>query len=261
MKLNYREYGSYHESRSTLVFLHGLLGSSVNWHGIVRALESDYHILVPDLRNHGQSPHSDDVSYQSMATDVAELLDDQGLESATLIGHSMGGKVAMWLALSQPQWIDQLAVVDIAPVSYPNRFSKLFEALQSVDLANLESRQHADQQLARYLTDFGLRQYLLQNLMLDKDRWCWRVNLIELASQMPEIIAFPDIGSTAPFLGETLFIYGGNSDYLAPAYEGQVRELFPYARLRSIAGAGHWVYAEQPQLFLGVLKGFLGDTD
>ncbi|PLY17162.1 MAG: hypothetical protein C0631_01130 [Sedimenticola sp.] len=258
MQLIYREYGHYQEQHSTLVFLHGLLGSSANWHGVARALSSHFHILVPDLRNHGQSPHSEDISYSAMARDLAGFLDDQGLESATLIGHSMGGKVAMWLALTQPELVERLVVVDIAPVSYPNRFGGIFDALQSVDLPRVKHRRHADQMLADRLTDGELRQYLLQNLMLSHGQWSWRMNLQVLAGEMEQIIGFPDLADTAPYLGATLFIYGGNSNYITAEYESRIHDLFPYARLRSIAGAGHWVYAEQPKLFQAALTGFLG---
>lgn len=257
MKLNYREYGKYNEQRPTLVFLHGLLGSSVNWHGIARALESEFHILVPDLRNHGKSPHSDDISYPAMALDIAELLDDQGLDSIVLIGHSMGGKVAMWLALGNPEWLQKLVVVDIAPATYHNRFGKIITALKAVDLPGLTSRQQADQVLGQYLDDRELRQYLLQNLSSENGRWHWRMNLRVLADEMEQIIAFPDVDDAISYPGETLFIYGGNSNYLSPDHEPVIRKLFPFSRLRSIAGAGHWVYAEQPQAFLSALNAFL----
>lgn len=134
MKLYYREYGTYSDQRPTLILLHGLLGSSSNWHGIARQLEAGHHIIVPDLRNHGRSPHADDVGYPAHVADLLELLDEHGLDSVQLVGHSMGGKVAMQLALEQPQRVSALAVVDIAPVTYPNRFQTIYSAMTSLDL-------------------------------------------------------------------------------------------------------------------------------
>lgn len=257
MKLTCREYGVYREGRPSLMFLHGLLGSSVNWHGIVRALEGAFHILVPDLRNHGNSPHSDNISYPAMAGDISELVDDQGLDAIMLIGHSMGGKVAMWLAMHNPEWLQKLVVVDIAPVTYSHRFDTIITALQAVDLPKLESRQQADQVLAQFLDDKALRQYLLQNLISEAGRWRWRMNLHAIADGMAQIVAFPDAADSVAYPGETLFIYGGNSNYLSPDYESAIRQRFPLTRMRGVAGAGHWVYAEQPEAFLAALNTFL----
>ena len=174
MELYYREYGSYRERHPTLILLHGLLGSSSNWHSIARKLEANHHVIVPDLRNHGRSPHSDDVGYPSLAQDVADLMDEHGLDSAVLIGHSMGGKAAMWLALEQPERVAGLVVVDIAPVAYPNRFDAIYAALQAVDLNNLKQRDEADAILAGYLDGVALRQYLLQSLQQRDGVWSWR---------------------------------------------------------------------------------------
>ncbi|WP_428634772.1 alpha/beta fold hydrolase [Sedimenticola sp.] len=256
MRLHYREYGRYSEQHPTLIFLHGLLGSSSNWHSLARGLGDRFHVLVPDLRNHGRSPHDDDVSYPALARDVAQLIDEQGLESALLIGHSMGGKAAMWLALEQPQQVVGLVVVDIAPVAYPNRFGVIYDALHAVDQAAVGSRAEADAILAGYLDEVGLRQFLLQNLHQKDGQWVWRMNLPALTRGMPEIVGFP-LANSPVYTGPTLFIYGELSDYLQPAAQPIIQCLFPHARLEEIPQAGHWVYAEQPQAFSARLDAFL----
>lgn len=257
MQLHYREYGSYSELHPTLIFLHGLLGSSSNWHSLARSLADDFHVLVPDLRNHGRSPHDDDVSYPALAGDVARLIEDQGLDSALLIGHSMGGKVAMWLALQQPERVTGLVVVDIAPVSYENRFQPIYQALHAVDEADVGSRAEADQVLAHYLSDTGLRQFLLQNLHMAGGGWRWRINLSALSRGMSDIVDFPLPQNEPNYEGPALFIYGERSDYVMPDAKPRIARLFPQAKLSCIREAGHWIYAEQPQAFASLLGGFL----
>jgi len=256
LHLYYREYGRYREERPTLMFLHGLFGSSANWHSIARTLEGDFHVIVPDLRNHGRSPHADDVDYPALAGDVAGLIDDHGLESVVLIGHSMGGKVAMWLALDAPELVAGLVVVDVAPVTYPNRFGVILQALCELDLRSLSGRDEADRRLAQHLEERGLRQYLLQNLVFEKGAWCWRMNLGALTQGMERIIGFPALDERKQYLGDVLFLYGGNSNYVLPEYEKPIRLLFPYARLRSVPGAGHWVYAQKTDEFIRGLRAF-----
>jgi len=256
MRLHYREYGSYSDQHPTLIFLHGLLGSSSNWHSLARGLADAFHILVPDLRNHGRSPHDDDVSYAALARDLVQLIDEQGLESALLIGHSMGGKAAMWLALEQPELVAGLVVVDIAPVAYPNRFGVIYEALHVVDQAHIGSRAEADAILAEYLDEIGLRQFLLQNLHQAEGVWEWRMNLPALTRGMSEIVGF-SLHNHPVYPGPTLFIHGGLSDYLQPNAKPVIQRLFPRARLRSVPQAGHWVYAEQPRAFSDLLGEFL----
>lgn len=257
MKLYFREYGSYQDQRHSLIFLHGLLGSSSNWHSIARRLEDRFHILVPDLRNHGRSPHSDRMNYPTMAEDLAELIDDHGLDSAHLIGHSMGGKVAMLLALDQPRLVSGLVVVDIAPVDYPNRFAEIFAALQEIDTAKLQNHEQANRQLAQAITEPSLRQYLLQNLQRQGASWYWRNNLEVLRREIDSLTSFPDLHAHSSYAGPVLFIYGAASDYLQPEHQPRIRTIFPHARFRRIAGAGHWVYAEQPDAFFAALNSFL----
>lgn len=256
MALFFRDYGTRGEA-PPLVFLHGLFGSSANWRGIVKRFESAHYILAPDLRNHGRSPHHDEVSYAAQARDVLAVLDQAGIPQALIIGHSMGGKVAMQLALRHADRVAGLVCVDIAPVDYDlNRFGPVYEAMRGVDPGTLESRQQADARLARYLPAKPLRSYLLQNLVKDETGWRWRLNLSALEAGMAELSAFPaQMGAAFP--GEALFVYGGLSPYVKPEHLPAIRRLFPYARLRQIVGAGHWVYADKPAEFADVLDGFV----
>jgi esterase len=257
MRLYCREYGTYNSNRSSLILLHGLLGSSANWHGIARRLAALRHVLVPDLRNHGRSPHAPEAGYPDLATDLLDLLDEHGLDEATFIGHSMGGKAAMWLALTHGERVERLIVADIAPVAYPNRFSTIYHALNAVDTGMLAGRRAADEVLARYLPDPGLRQYLLQNLELDAGRWRWRVNLPALQAGMEQIVGFPPLPAGCQYPGPVQFLHGGESDYILPAHGDVIRAHFPLARIRSIPGAGHWLYAEKPEQFFAALSAFL----
>lgn len=253
LPLNLRRYG---ERGTPIVLLHGLFGSAANWGSSARALADEYRVLVPDLRNHGQSPHDDDVSYTAMRGDLLRLLDEQGLDRVLLVGHSMGGKLAMHLALSEPQRVSGLAVVDMAPVAYRHRFDTVLDAFDAVQLDTLEGRSDADRQMAGAIDQPGLRAFLLQNLVRDDDGWQWRHNLAALRRGQDRITGFDPPGN-AVYDGVAWFIHGELSDYLLPEHLPQVQRLFPQARICPVAGAGHWVYAEQPQGFAECLNGFL----
>jgi esterase len=262
VQLHFRQYGQLNTDRAPLVLLHGLLGSSANWHGVASRLEREGHVLlVPDQRNHGRSPHDSMMDYPLMAADLMRLLDQLELEQVVLIGHSMGAKTAMWLALNYPSRVESLVVVDMAPVSNPNRFDVIFDALESLDLLQLSSRQQADEHLGTTLPSSLLRQYLLQNLVRDEQRWYWRINLPVLAASLTQILDFPVVESGCQFQGNTLFLYGGESDYVTSSVAAPIRNLFPYARLRAVPGAGHWVYAERPEEFHLALSHFLAHND
>lgn len=258
MQLYYQDYGEHQPARPPLVLLHGLFGSRANWHGLARRLGVAHRVLVPDLRNHGRSPHGEPMSYPAMAGDLLELLDRLECPRALLVGHSMGAKVAMWLALTQSARVARLVAVDMAPVSYPNRLTAIPEALASLDLERLTSRDEAEAWLAPRLRNPRLRQYLLQNLVYLDGRWQWRVNLPLLGRELAELVAFPPLPPAACYSGPSLFIYGEASDYVT-GHQAAIRRLFPKARLCPIAGAGHWVYAEQPDAFLDGLSPFLAE--
>lgn len=240
------------------MLLHGLFGSSANWLGIARELaQCGRRALLPDLRNHGRSFHHPDVSYAALAGDLLRLLDDTGVDEADLVGHSMGAKAAMWLALAEPGRVRSLVAVDSAPVGYPNRLDAILAALQAIRLDTLAARADADAVLAGRVTDRRVRDYLLQNLVREDGCWRWRMNLPALAEGIGTIVAWPEAVPRGSYPGRALFLYGGESDYVLPDHEPRIRRLFPYARLRSVAGAGHWVYADRPADVVAALRAFL----
>ncbi|MEN8178929.1 MAG: alpha/beta fold hydrolase [Pseudomonadota bacterium] len=254
IELHYRESGD--PEGQPLILLHGLFGSSANWMGIARRLESDWRIIIPDLRNHGRSPHADSMSYPRMAEDLVALMDRLEISTTNLVGHSMGGKLAMVLAVQNGERVNKLVVADAAPVGYAHRFDAIFSGLQAIRLDLLTSRQEAEQILAESVASNETRQYLLQNLAKQSGAWSWRFNLAALASEIETIAGFPELAGQS-FPGDVLFIYGGNSSYVQAEYLPAIREVFPFARMRMLAGAGHWVYAEQPEQFTQAMKTFL----
>lgn len=238
-----------------VAILHGLFGSGRNWASIGRSLAAHHRVLLFDLRNHGASPWADDMSYEGMAADVQAALAARGLGGAALIGHSLGGKVAMALALAAPEAVARLIVVDIAPVAYPPTLLSHLRAMQDLDLTRIERRSEADRPLAA-VPDPAERAFLLQNLVFEEGRARWRVNLTALAAGMPLISGFP------AFPGRTygrpaLFVAGGRSPYLPAGHDPVIKSRFPAARIVRIAEAGHWVHAEAPAAFLALAAPFL----
>jgi pimeloyl-ACP methyl ester carboxylesterase len=260
LALHVREYGK-PRSRRVLVLLHGLFGSSGNWGSVARRLEPRYRLLVPDLRNHGQSPHHPDNAYPAMAADVLRLLDDRDVAAATLVGHSMGGKVAMRLALSEPQRVSGLAVVDMAPVRYGHDFRAVLAGFHAVDLAHISSRADADAQMAPHVPGRAVRAFLLQNLARGPDGWAWRLNLSAIEAAQARITGFDDPAPGARYEGPASFIHGTRSDYVTPSSHARIRALFPQADHCPVEDAGHWVYADQPQRFMDCLERFLARAD
>ena len=238
MELHAREAGS----GPPLLLLHGLFGSNENLGGIARRLADRYRTIGLDLRNHGRSPHASSMDYADLAADVAATMDAHGIESATLIGHSLGGKTAMELALSRPERVDRLIVLDIAPVTYDRHHDEELEALLGLDLAALGSRREADEALAPRIPNPGVRQFLLKNLRRGDRGFEWRLPLATIEAEYPHIAAAPP--SPGPFDGPALFLRGGESDYVTPAGEAAIRERFPRACVETVAGARHWLHIE-----------------
>lgn len=250
MKLHFQRSGQ----GAPLVILHGLFGTLENWGAQVKVLTEHFDVITVDLRNHGRSPHSDDMDYPLMAADVIELLDDLGLDRVDIIGHSMGGKVAMQLAMHQPERLNKLMVVDIAPVSYEHDHDEVFSGLFSVKLDQLRSRSDADTQLKQHIDNPAIRAFLLKNLYRNQDKaFTWRMNLDALKNNYDAIAAAPE-GS--PFNGQVRFIKGGQSHYLQPEYSQAVKQLFPKADVKVIAEAGHWPHAEKPAIFSRLVMDF-----
>lgn len=238
-----------------LLVLHGLYGSGVNWTSHAKWLAEHYRVILPDLRNHGRSPHDPDMSYPAMAGDLAALLDRLGVADALVLGHSMGGKAAMTLALTYPERVRALVAADIAPVSYRHDHAEIIQALRALPLEALAGRDDADQALAPKIASPMVRQFLLTNLQKRSDGYAWRIPLDILADQLPLIEGFPEL--PGHYDGPTLFLHGGSSDYLTPAHHGIIRHYFPKAQIEAVAGAGHWLHVEAPQAFAAALQAFL----
>lgn len=254
LELARTEYG---EAGAPVVILHGLLGSARNWATIAKRLAETHRVFALDLRNHGSSPWSDVMTFEAMVDDLRTTLERLGLGPAAVVGHSMGGKVAMLLALTHPEQVERLVPVDIAPVRYEHSFEEYIEAMRGVDLARAERRADVDRDLAAQIPDVGVRNFLLQNLVREDDRFAWRPNLDALAAHMDDILGFPDPGQRR-YEGPALFIAGERSHYVRPEHKGEIARLFPHAQITTIAQAGHWIHAEQPQAFLAHLQAFLG---
>jgi pimeloyl-ACP methyl ester carboxylesterase len=235
------------------VILHGLLGSGRNWQGIATALGAKFDVVLPDLRNHGGSPWDAEAGYSALVADVLALLDRLGLARVRLVGHSMGGKVAMALALTAPDRVERLVVVDIAPVAYGPGLDELLAAMRALDLGRMTRRAEADAALSAAVPDRSVRAFLVQNLEQRPEGLAWRVNLDVLLPAMPVIRGFPEMPVVRPFAGPTCFIHGERSDYVRPEHEPAIRQLFPAAELHTVAGAGHWVHAERTEAFLAAL--------
>lgn len=238
-----------------VLFLHGLFGQGRNFAAIARPLAARARVLLPDLRNHGGSPHADGMSYREMARDVAETLDAEGIASAAVIGHSMGGKVAMTLALTEPARVSRLIVSDIAPRRYAGTLARYAEAMRALPLAPGLTRAAADAALAPAVPDPGVRAFLLHSLRFDTSPPSWRVGLEQIIAGMADILDFPDLAT--PYDGPALFVAGERSDYITPDDRPRIRALFPRARFASVKGAGHWVHADQPEAFRAIVEAFL----
>ncbi|MBL4601912.1 MAG: alpha/beta fold hydrolase [Emcibacteraceae bacterium] len=254
MKLNFDQYGE-DPSKKPLVIIHGLYGSASNFRGLAKIYAKNFNVYCLDLRNHGNSPHSGHITYPLMAADVIEFMDDQKLDKAHILGHSMGGKTSMQMALSYPTRIDKLVLGDIAPVLYPHHHEVIFEGLLAIPLDEISSRGAADKILANYVDEAGVRLFLLTNLIRNEDGgFQWRINLSALIKEYDHISAAPE---GASYEGETLFIRGGQSDYVADEYVPEIMEIFPNAKIETIDDCGHWLHSEKPQEFSKILLDFL----
>ena len=247
---------------SWLVFCHGLFGQGRNWTGVAKALSDPaagdpHRSLLVDLPHHGRSSWSEQVDYASLADAVAEVLPTDA--PVTLVGHSMGGKVAMVLALRHPELVTRLCVVDIAPVDYrgSTEFSAYVAAMRGLDLEAVHRRSDADEALTEAVPDRTVRDFLLQNLRRDGEGWRWQVDLEGLGGGLDTISGWPAqalAGRT--FTGPVLWVAGGESRYVQPEHAAAMEELFPRHRKVTIKGAGHWVHAEKPDVFVEVLRRF-----
>ena len=238
-----------------VVLLHGLFGQARNFGAIQRRLAAGHRVIALDLRNHGASPHAAGMTYPVMAADVLETLAAMGALPCALVGHSMGGKVAMAAALSRPDAVSRLLVADIAPVPSPPRFAPIIAAMRGLALTAGLTRGDADAALAVAVPEAAMRGFLLQNLRFGAVP-AWRAGLGEIADGLADILDWPVFGTT--YDGPALFLGGARSDYIRPAHRPLIRALFPAARMATLKDAGHWLHADNPEGFLAVLGAFLG---
>jgi pimeloyl-ACP methyl ester carboxylesterase len=241
-----------------VVVLHGLLGRARNWLSIARSLEGERTLHLLDLRNHGQSPWSDEAGYAAMAADVAAYVERRAGAPLPLVGHSMGGKVAMTLALTRPELVERLVVVDIAPVTYEQGYEAYIRAMQAVELSAVTKRADADTALAAAVPDPAMRGFLLQNLEGTGGRFRWQPNLAALLAAMPAITGFPNELAGLTFAGPSFAIRGERSPYVDAAGEAALRRFLPAIEVLAVPGAGHWPHAERPADFLRLLRPCLG---
>jgi esterase len=240
-----------------VAILHGLFGSGRNWRSIAQQLALRHHILAFDLRNHGGSPWADGMSYREMVEDLRAAFDRRRIVRPALLGHSMGGKVAMLAALLYPAEVDRLVAVDIAPAPNPPTLLSYVRALRAADLAGVTRRSEADTKLAAAVPNAAERAFLLQNLVVGDGTAHWRLNLEAIEREFPDIVGFPELPANTAYGGPTLFVAGARSNYIRQDHEPIIRRLFPRARITRIDGAGHWVHAEQPKSFIETVSPFL----
>ena len=242
-----------------IVILHGLFGRLRNWQGMQKQLARAARIVTADLRNHGESPWSDEMSYPAMAADIAKLIGDLNIAPAVIVGHSMGGKAAMCLALSQPELVQSLMVVDIAPVDYQNDYGPYIDAMRAVPLTELSRRGEAEEYLKADIPETGIRAFIMQNLGETEGGLAWQANINAIENGMPNIMTFPNFAG-ATYDGPTRFVIGGTSDYVKAEHRHQIMSLFPNASHAVIKGAGHWVHAQKPAEVMAEISTFADQT-
>lgn len=251
MKLFFRSHGE----GQPIVILHGLFGSSDNWLTQAKLLSESYKVYTVDLRNHGQSPHHNDFTYQAMVDDLQTFFNSEDLKNVTLIGHSMGGKAAMNFALSHADCIDRLVIVDIAPRVYDLEHYVIADGLAAIPIDTIASRNEADDVLREYVSDSGTRQFLLKNLQRKPEGgFTWKINLPVIREQLGNIGV--DLQFDGKFSKPTLFIRGQNSSYVLDSDWPRIKQIFPLAKLETM-DTGHWVQAEKPQEFVNLLTSWL----
>lgn len=254
LSLTYLEAGEANGGTPLLV-LHGLFGSARNWQTLARRFAESRRVYALDLRNHGGAPWADGMSYPEMADDVLRFLDDRGFARAAVVGHSMGGKVAMTLAQTHPDRVERLVVADIAPVAYTHTHAPYVAAMKAADLDGCTRRPQVEAQLADAVPEAPLRSFLMQNLVLENGKFLWRINLDAIGAGMAGLIGYPELGDTR-YDGPSLFIGGTKSDYILPEHHAAIRRRFPKAEIAMIEGAGHWLHAERPDEFAALVERF-----
>lgn len=238
-----------------IIILHGLFGRLRNWQGMQKQLARNARIITADLRNHGESPWSDEMTYLAMAADITKLIKDLAVGPAVVVGHSMGGKAAMALALSEPSLVRSLMVIDIAPVDYQNDYGPYINAMRAVPLANLSRRGEAEEYLKSDIPDPGIRAFIMQNLGESDEGFAWQANINAIENGMQNIMTFPAFDGVT-YDAPTRFVIGGTSDYVKVDHRDRIMSLFPNASHTVIKGAGHWAHAEKPAEVMAEIAAF-----
>ena len=260
MQLTFNQFNVTEDSdseRQTVLILHGLFGSKRNWQSIARQLSDQCQVFTLDLRNHGESEHHDDMTYQVMADDVFQFISEHSLKDVSVIGHSMGGKVAMQMALQHPEIIKKLVIIDIAPVKYEHGFNDLIDSLRALPLEQISNRQDADEHLRSTVQPETLRQFLLQNLKTSEDGFRWRINLDAIQANIDALMDFPEDHGHHLFQNPVLFLKGEKSDYIKHLYEQKIFKLFSRALFITVANTGHWLHAENPDFVVQEISKFI----
>ncbi len=250
--LNYKKLGE----GKPVIIMHGVFGSLDNWLTVGKKLAENFGVYLLDLRNHGDSFHDEDFSYDAMAKDLVNFIEAEKIEDPIIIGHSMGGKVAMKFAVNSPSLFEKMIVVDIAPRAYPPHHQKILEGLKSIDLGSLKSRKDADDQLSEFIPALGVRQFLLKNLTRDENnQFRWKINLPVIDAKIENIgEGLEDkLASDKP----TLFIRGEKSDYISNKDNISIVSFFPNSEIKTVKNAGHWVHAENPEELIQYVEEFI----
>ncbi len=253
MTLNFKKEGNAAES---LIILHGLFGSLDNWMTFAKQMSQYFTVYLLDARNHGQSFHSDEFTYECMAKDVKDFMEKQQIEETVVLGHSMGGKTAMQFAFNYPHLVKKLIVADIAPKAYPVHHDEIIKGLQSLDFSVIKTRGEADEKLAESIPNLAVRQFLLKNMYWkEKNQLAWRFNLDVIAAQILNVGV--EIKAPFPFSEPTLFVRGELSNYVLDEDVSDIKNIFPNMKLETISGSGHWIHAEKPKEFVKAVEAFL----
>lgn len=253
MELYFKKIGS---GSQNLIILHGLLGSSDNWQSIAKQINPNYSIFLIDQRNHGRSPHTDTMNYTLMAEDIKTFIHQNNLANTSILGHSMGGKVAMQMALNFSNNIQKLIVVDIAPKKYSGGHEPILQAMQDAPIANTTDRKEVEQFLESRIVDASERQFILKNLYRNEDKQLvWKCNLNSIIKHYTELMDFPN--TSKQFLGNTYFIKGQLSDYITPNDKQVITSIFPNTIYFSVPNAAHWVHADNPTEFIEIINKIL----
>lgn len=254
MQLNFRHYGN----GQPMIIIHGLYGISDNWVNHARILAENYKVYIPDMRNHGQSGHSNFFNYEVMAEDIAEFIDEHAIENPIIMGHSMGGKIAMKFALDNPEIVHKLIVIDMSMRQYNLRafHSKIINAMLDIDFKTVKSRKEVDDYLANTIEDSRIRLFVMKNLYwTERKTLSWRLNLKAIIENIDAI--FEGINSNQKFSKPSLFIRGEKSDYVKDEDFLMIQKIFTTSELKTVPNAGHWVQADEPEAFMKEIKNFL----